>query len=67
MGKSALIYPNTVAFDVVKADPSDNRLLEAAFISKAQYLVTGDKQLLLLKRFGQTHILRAPELLKILG
>jgi hypothetical protein len=29
LGKSALIYPNTVAFDVVKADPSDIRLIIA--------------------------------------
>jgi putative PIN family toxin of toxin-antitoxin system len=32
------------AVDVIKADPSDNRILECAEAGKADYVVTGDKR-----------------------
>jgi putative PIN family toxin of toxin-antitoxin system len=37
--------------DVVKADESDNRYIECAVASGAQYIVTGDDHLLVLKNY----------------
>jgi uncharacterized protein len=39
-------------------DSKDNILLDCAVTSKARYLVTGDKDLLILTRFGSTEILK---------
>ncbi len=39
-----------VELDVVKDDPDDNRILECAVSSGSEYLVTGDKDLLRLRR-----------------
>ncbi len=44
-----LVEP-TRTVDVVKADPSDNRVLECAAASRSDYLVTGDKHLLVLSK-----------------
>jgi putative PIN family toxin of toxin-antitoxin system len=46
-------------------DPKDNFLLALALDSKATYLITGDKDLLVLKRFGETEILTLTEYLSI--
>ncbi len=43
------------------ADEPDNRVLECAMTSKADYLVTGDKGLLKLKKIGQTKIVSAAQ------
>jgi putative PIN family toxin of toxin-antitoxin system len=48
-------------------DKADVPILAAAVASKADYLVTGDKGLLALKRVGETEIIRTWELLKKLG
>ena len=37
-------------------DPKDNQFLELCLAASADYLVTGDKDLLVLKKFGQTQI-----------
>jgi putative PIN family toxin of toxin-antitoxin system len=47
----------------VLADDPDNRILECAVEGKADYIVSGDRQLLRLKRFGGIAILGASELL----
>jgi len=51
---------------VIHEDPADNRVLECALAGKAAYIVSGDKHLLQLKKFGRTKIVRAKELLSIL-
>ena len=38
-------------------DPKDNFLLSLSKDGKATYLITGDKDLLALKRFGKTQII----------
>jgi len=49
----------------IKADPSDNRILEAAMEAKADFIVSGDKKhILSLKEFRSTKILSATEFLK---
>lgn len=45
-------------------DPKDNFLLALAKDGKASHLITGDKDLLLLKKFGKTKILTLSEYLQ---
>jgi len=45
-------------------DRTDAPILAAAVVSKADYLVTGDKRLLALKKVGGTEIIQTRELLK---
>lgn len=47
-------------------DPKDNFLLNLAIDSKADYLTTGDKDLLVLKQIGKTRIITLHELEEIL-
>jgi len=51
-------------FDIVKEDPGDNKFLECAYGANAEFLISGDKHLLTLKRFKGTEILSAREFLK---
>jgi len=46
-------------------DPKDNMLLDCALASKADFLVTGDKDLLDIGRFRQTRILSVAEFLAL--
>ena len=48
-------------------DPNDNFLLALAKDGKAKYLVTGDNDLLVMKRFLKTEIIKIQDLIKILG
>jgi predicted nucleic acid-binding protein len=43
-------------FDVVPADPDDNRVLECAVRAGSQVIVTGDTDLRMLRRFGTIRI-----------
>ena len=45
-------------------DPKDNFLLSLSLDGNATHLLTGDKDLLVLKRFGQTKILKITEYLE---
>lgn len=46
-------------------DPKDNMLLEAATESRASYLITGDRDLLVLKTFKKAKILKPAQFLKL--
>lgn len=48
-------------------DAKDNFLLSMAIDSGADYLVTGDPDLLILNEFGKTKILAMAEFLKVIG
>jgi len=50
-----IVVPKTT-LDVVEQNSSDNRFLECAVEGNANYLVSGDRHLLALKRFGETEI-----------
>jgi uncharacterized protein len=54
----------TQRVDVVKEDPTDNRILECAQEGRSEYLVTRDKHLLKLKEFGPTKIVLAADFLQ---
>jgi putative PIN family toxin of toxin-antitoxin system len=51
--------------NAVPRDPDDNMVLECAIEGKAQYVVTGDKDLLVLKTFREIQIVRASDFLKV--
>ena len=49
---------------MVCRDPKDNFLLALAHDGKADYLLTGDNDLLVMKKFGRTKIVKISEFLK---
>jgi uncharacterized protein len=56
----------TVQLDVVKEDPPDNRILECAVTAGADYIITGDKDLLRLRRYDSINIITVSEFLELL-
>ena len=58
--KCAVFYPVVSCVEVCR-DPKDNFLLSLAQDSSADYLLTGDNDLLVLKSFGTTEILTVAE------
>jgi putative PIN family toxin of toxin-antitoxin system len=53
--------------DAVPRDPEDNMVLECAIEGQARYIVSGDNDLLVLKRFRDIEIVRASDFLQILA
>jgi putative PIN family toxin of toxin-antitoxin system len=51
----------------VPRDPEDNMVLECAIEGQAQYVVSGDNDLLVLREFRGIQIVRASEFLKVLA
>lgn len=60
-----LVYPYKIRSEVVE-DPDDNQILAIAFEAKADFIISGDKHLLRLKKFKSTRILTAQEFLRLL-
>lgn len=60
-----VVHPK-IKLNIVKEDPSDNKILECALEANADYIVTGDKHLLKLKRFEETKIVTPSDFLKAL-
>jgi len=60
---SNVIFPKE-RIDIIGEDPSDNRFLECASEAEADFLVSGDKHLLALKRYGRTRIVNTKEFLE---
>ena len=52
------------AVDVSKNDPSDNRILECALEAKSNFIVSGDRDLLRLGKFGTAPIAKVAECLR---
>lgn len=55
------------AIDIMLEDPSDNMVLECALEAEADYIVSGDHQLLNVGEFRGVKIVTAAELLKTLS
>jgi putative PIN family toxin of toxin-antitoxin system len=55
----------TQTLDIVKEDPSDNRILECAVASGSDYLITGDRHLLRLKSYDGIRILTVSDFLEL--
>jgi putative PIN family toxin of toxin-antitoxin system len=54
----------TQRVDVVKEDPTDDRIIECAQEGKSEYLVTRDKHLLKLRTYGPTKIVLVADFLE---
>ncbi|HXJ95879.1 MAG TPA: putative toxin-antitoxin system toxin component, PIN family [Terriglobia bacterium] len=62
---AARIVRPSVQLDIVKEDPSDNRILECAVSAGSDYLVTGDKDLLRLEQYDSIRILSVSNFLDV--
>jgi len=62
-GLAKIVKPKDKINKVWK-DPTDNKILEAAIESKADFIVTGDNHLLELKKYKRIKIIQATDLLK---
>lgn len=51
--------------DVIAEDPSDNRILECAVEAGSSYILSWDRDLLRLGRYGETQIVTVPAFLAI--
>jgi putative PIN family toxin of toxin-antitoxin system len=65
IGVARVVKPGVVL--EAARDRADNRVLECALEAKAEFIATGDRDLLSLKEFGGTRIVTAKELLNLLG
>jgi putative PIN family toxin of toxin-antitoxin system len=54
-------------FKVISEASDDDIFINAAYTGKADYILTGDKHLLALKKFKQTKIVNVTQMLEILG
>ena len=61
----ATIVVPSIKLDIIKEDPSDNKILECAEAGNADYIVSGDGHLLKLKEYKNIRIVRTSEILKI--
>ena len=59
------MVPIKKELNVVPRDPEDNMVLECAVAGEAQYIVTGDNDLLVLNQFRGIEIVRAASFLEI--
>jgi uncharacterized protein len=64
--KISKIIQDKPRFKIIIEDPDDDVILNAAYNGKADYIITGDKDLLTWKKFKNTKILNVPELLEVL-
>jgi predicted nucleic acid-binding protein len=53
--------------NAVARDPEDNMVLECAIEGQAQYVVSGDNDLLVLKEFRGIQIVRASDFVKVVA
>ena len=65
--KNALFVVPSKKIEAIKEDPSDNKFLECAIESGADYIISGDKHLKGLKEFQGIKIVSAKEFLGILS
>jgi putative PIN family toxin of toxin-antitoxin system len=64
--QQALLVADSVPLQVVR-DPDDNHLVEVAVAATADYLVTGDRDLLELSSYGSTQIVTPVRFVAILA
>jgi putative PIN family toxin of toxin-antitoxin system len=61
---NAHIVIPTMKLRIVKKDPSDDKIIECAVVGGGQYIVTGDRHLLDLKKYQKVEIVTPQEFLK---
>ena len=52
--------------EVITEDPDDNRVLECAATAGSEFIVSGDKDLLRLGRYGRARIVKVAEMVAVL-
>ena len=57
----------SVELNVIKEDPSDNRVLECAVSAGSDYIVTGDKDLLRLRQYAGIRIVSVSDFLDLIN
>ncbi len=60
---AVVVYPEET-INVIKSDPSDNRILECAVESDSDVIISGDKHLLTLKKYRKIPIMTPADLLR---
>ncbi|MDR2971491.1 MAG: putative toxin-antitoxin system toxin component, PIN family [Bacteroidales bacterium] len=65
-GKKITVHPEHKITDVCR-DPKDNIYLECAIAAQADYIITGDKDLLVLKEYQGVKIVNANEYLEMIN
>ena len=60
------IVPDNARFKAVLEDPDDNKVLNTAFSGRADFIVTGDHHLLVLRQFKKTKIVNVNQMQNIL-
>ena len=63
---SHIVEPN-IKLEAVPQDPNDNKIIECAVSGNADYIVTGDKDILNLKEFRGIKIITSNHFLKVLN
>ena len=64
---SHIVIGKKLEENVVKADPKDDKFVECALNSSADYIVSGDRHLLELKEYKGVKIITAKEFIEIAG
>ena len=59
-----LVIPNNKV-EIIKEDPDDNKIIECAIESEAEYIISYDKHLLNLKEYHGIKIIRPEELVSL--
>ena len=67
LARVASIVRPTEAVHEIQADPDDDRVLEAAFASGADVIVSGDRHLLRLGSWGEIRIMKPGEFVREFG
>ena len=60
----AILIKRAPRVNVVTEDPEDNKFLSCALAGKADYIITSDKHLLVLRKFKGTKIVKPTQFLK---
>jgi uncharacterized protein len=67
VAERVLLFENTPPPRIIKSDPDDNQVLACAVAGAADFIVTGDKDLLNLKTFRKASIVTPRQFLELLS
>lgn len=62
---SEIVFPRE-KLNIIKRDPDDNMVLECALAGTSDYIVSGDNDLLSIRKFENVRIVRTIDILRIL-
>ncbi|MBM3283611.1 putative toxin-antitoxin system toxin component, PIN family [Candidatus Gottesmanbacteria bacterium] len=65
IGKTATIIRPKKRLNIVTTDKNDNKIIEAGVEGRADYIITGDRHLLRIKKYGNIKIVSPAEFLSL--